>query len=381
MDFEWSSEQRQYRDRVITWARRELNDHVLRRDAEQEFSHDGWGRCAEFGIQGLPVPREYGGQGADALTIAFGLEALGYACRDNGLLFSLNAQMWSCEMPIVTFGTEKQKERYLPGLCDGSLIGVQGITEEGSGSDALSLATVAERRGDRYVLNGSKTFVANAPMADVFVIFASLDRDRGFAGISAFLVDRDAPGLTVGSPFAKMGLRTSPASELTFADVEVPADALLGLPGGGMAVFNAAMEWERSLILASALGTMQHLLDRCVDHARNRRQFGQPIGRFQSVANRIVDMKVRLETSRLLVYQVAWLKGNGRSAGLESAMAKLHVSECYLQSSLDAVQIHGGSGYLSESELEREVRDAVGSRIYSGTSEMQRNIIARRLRL
>ncbi len=381
MDFEWTREQREYRDRIVGWARSELNHDVLRRDAEQEFSRDGWEECARFGIQGLPVPPEYGGQGADPLTIALALEGLGYACRDNGLLFSLNAQMWSCEVPIVAFGTEEQKRRYLPGLCDGSLIGVQGMTEEGSGSDALSLATVAEQRGDRYVLNGSKTFVANAPMADVFVVFASLDRARGFAAISAFLVERDTPGLSVGAPFVKMGLRTSPASELTFDDVEVPGQALLGPAGGGMAVFNAAMEWERSFILASALGSMQHMLDRCVEHARNRCQFGQPIGRFQSVANRIVDMKVRLDTSRLLIYRVAWLKYNGRNVGLDSAIAKLHVSECYLQSSLDAVQIHGGYGYMAEGDLEREVRDAVASRIYSGTSEMQRNIIARWLRL
>lgn len=381
MDFAWTTAQQQYRDDVADWARRELNHQVLRRDAEHEFARDAWEKCAAFGIQGLPVPSQYGGRGADPLTIALCLEALGYGCRDNGLLFSLNAQMWSCEIPIVTFGTDEQKRSYLPGLCDGSLIGVQGMTEEGAGSDALSLATVAERRGDGYVLNGSKAFVANAPIADLFVIFASIDQARGFAGVSAFLVERATPGLVVGAPFAKMGLRTSPASELTFVNVELPAESLLGSVGGGLAVFNSSMEWERSFILASALGSMHHQLDRCIEHARTRRQFGQPIGQFQSVANRIVDMKVRLETSRLLIYQVAWLKVNGRSIGLESAMAKLHVSEAYLQSSLDAVQIHGGYGYLAGCGLEREVRDAVGSRIYSGTSEIQRNIIARWLRL
>ena len=381
MNFDWSDEQRAYRDAVIHFARDELNDEVIRRDAEAEFPSQAWKKCAEFGFQGLAVPTEYGGGGADPLTIALAMEALGYGCRDNGLIFSLNAHMWSCQIPILRFGTEEQKRRYLPGLCDGSLIGVQAMTEPGSGSDAFALATTAERRGEHYVLNGSKTFITNAPVADVFVIFASTDPAKGFAGISAFVVEGGTPGLGVGEPLAKMGLRTVPMSELSFSDMEVPSEAMLATPGAGMAIFNVSMDWERSFILASAVGTMDWLVERCVEYARGRTQFGQPIGKFQSVSNKIVDMKVRADTARLLLYHLAWLRATGKPTAIESAMAKLHISECFVQTSLDALQVHGGYGYLVDYELERQVRDALASRIYSGTSEIQRAVVARRLGL
>ncbi len=381
MDFDLTEEQQVLRESIIAFARRELAADVIRRDAEAAFAREDWKKCADFGIQGLPVAKEYGGTESDPLTIAIAMEALGYGCKDNGLIFSLNAQMWSCEIPIVHFGSEEQKRRYLPGLCDGSLIGVQGMTEPGSGSDAFSLKTAAEKRGDRYVLNGSKTFITNAPVADVFVIFALTDPGKAFGSFSAFLVDRAAPGLTVGRPLEKMGLRTSPMAELSFDDCEVPEEHLLGKQGGGMAIFNTSMEWERSYILASTVGTMQRQLERSLAHARDRHQFGQPIGNFQAVSHKLVDMKVRLDTARLLLYQLGWLKSKGRSVRLESALTKLYLSECLVQSSLDALQIHGGYGYMTEFELEREVRDALGSRIYSGTSEIQRNIVARLLGL
>jgi hypothetical protein len=376
MDFALSPEQVELRESTIRFARRELADDLLGRDARGEFSRPLWEKCATFGIQGLFVPAEYGGSGFDVLTTIVALEALGYACKDNGLLFSLNAQMWSCELPLLKFGREDQKRRYLPGLCDGSLVGVQAMSEPGSGSDALSLRTTAEPRGNRYLLNGSKTFITNAPMADLFVVFGRTGEGKGFADISGFLVERDTPGLTVSPPIHKMGLRTSPMAELAFADCEVEGDALLGKPGAGWFIFNTSMEWERSCILACAVGTMERQLERCIAYARERKQFGQPIGKFQAVAHKIVDMKIRLETARLLLYRVGWLKANRRQSLIDSAMVKLFLSECFLHSSLDAVQIHGGYGYTAEYELERELRDAVGSRLYSGTSEIQRNIIA-----
>jgi alkylation response protein AidB-like acyl-CoA dehydrogenase len=376
MDFEWTDEQRAYRDAVVSFAQRELSNGVLRRDEEHEFSFEAWKKCAAFGIQGLPVPEEYGGQGADALTVMLALEAFGYGCKDNGLIFALNAQMWACEIPLVRFGTDEQKRTYLPGLCDGSLIAAQGMTEPDSGSDAFSLATAAEKRDGRFVLNGRKTFVTNGPQADVFLVYATTDRSSGFAGLCAFIVDRETPGLSIGQPLSKMGLRTSSMSELFFDDCVVSADRMLGRPGAGMAIFNVAMQWERSCILASTVGTMQRQLERCIAHARERRQFGQPIGKFQAVSHRIADMKVRLETARLLPYRLGWLIDQGKSTALDAALAKLYLSECYLQSSLDALQIFGGYGYMSEYELEREVRDAIGSRIHSGTSDIQRNIIA-----
>lgn len=376
----WTEEQRLFRDAVVQFAQQELAKGAAGSD-DGRFPREAWEKCADFGLQGLPVPVEYGGVGADVTTIILALEALGYGCSDNGLIFSLNAQMWSCERPIVRFGTEVQKRRYLPGLCNGSLIAAHGMSEPGSGSDAFSLATTATKSEGRYVLNGTKTFVTNAPEADLFVVFATTDPALGFAGLSAFVVERDAPGLTVSAPLKKMGLRSSPMGELFFDDCEVAPGQLLGKPGAGMAIFNASMEWERGCILASAVGTMQRQLERCISYARDRRQFGQPIGNFQAVSHRIVEMKVRLETARLLLYRLASLMDANKATALDSALTKLYLSECFVQSSLDALQIHGGYGYMHEFELERDVRDAIAGRIYSGTSEMQRNIVARYLGL
>jgi alkylation response protein AidB-like acyl-CoA dehydrogenase len=381
MDFALSPEQQLLRDSVIEFARRDLNADVGERDKEATFSREAWTRCAEMGLQGLPVPKEYGGAGADAATTIVALEALGYACTDNGLIFSINAQMWACETPIARFGTEEQKRRYLPRLCDGSLLAAHGMTEPGSGSDAFSLSTSAQPNGNTYVLDGTKTFVTNAPESDLFLIFATTDRSRGFAGLCAFLVDRDTPGLTVGNPLSKMGLRTSPMSELFFERCQVSADQVLGKPGGGMAIFNASMLWERSCILASTIGTMERQLERCLDYARERKQYGEAIGTFQAVAHKLVDMKIRIETARGLLYRLGWLLDNGDTPTLESALTKLYLSECYLQSTLDALQVFGGYGYMTEYELEREVRDAIASRIYSGTSEIQYNLAARSMGL
>lgn len=381
MDFGLTEEQAALRESVIGFARRYLNDDMVNRDRAHSFSRDAWTRCGEIGLHGLPVPQTYGGSGADPVTIAVALEALGYASEDNGLIFSLNAQMWSCSLPLVRFGTEDQKRQYLPALCAGTLIGVHGMTEPGAGSDAMRITTRATPTGDGWVLDGGKTFITNAPLAGLFIVFATTDPDKGFAGLSAFLVERDTPGLSVGKPFDKMGLRTSPMSELFFDGCAIGSDAMIGTPGSGLAMFNTAMDWERGFILASAVGTMQRQLETCIAYARQRRQFGQTIGSFQSVSNRIVDMKLRLETARLLLHHMAWRKSQGRSTATESALVKLHLSESYLASSLDAVQIHGGYGYMTDAGIEREVRDAVGSRIYSGTSEIQRLVVARRLGL
>lgn len=372
-------EQKSLRDAVLEFAQRELG--AGRSGEEGAFSRERWRKCAEFGIQGLPVPPQYGGTGASPMTIILALEALGYGCKDNGLIFSLNAQMWACEIPIVRFGDARQKERYLPGLCDGSLIAANATSEPSSGSDAFSLSTTAERREDRYVLNGAKTFVTNAPEADLFVLYATTDRTSSWAGLCSFLVERDTPGLTVGPPLEKMGLRGSPMSELFLDDCELSEEQVLGRPGAGMGVFNASMEWERGCILASAVGTMQRQLERCIAYAREREQFGQPIGGFQAISHRIVDMKVRLETGRLLLHGLGQLMERGEAGPMDSALTKLYLSECFVQSSLDALQIHGGYGYMKEYELEQDVRDAIGSRIYSGTSDLQRNIVARHLGL
>jgi alkylation response protein AidB-like acyl-CoA dehydrogenase len=379
-DFDWTEEQRSFRDATLEFAELELaRDGGV--DEAAGFSREAWSKCAAFGIQGLPVPAEYGGIGADATTTILALEALGRGCPDGGLIFSLNAQMWACEMPLVEFGTEAQKRRYLPGLCDGTLIGAHAISEPGAGSDAFSLRTSAVKDGSRWVLNGSKTFVTNGPVADVFVVFATSDPAAGFAGLCVFLVDRETAGLAVGAPLEKMGLRTSPMSEIFLDGCEVPESQLLGRANRGVGVFGSAMEWERGCILAAAVGRMQRQLDRCIAYAQEREQFGQPIGRFQAVAHRIVEMKVRLETARLVLYRFGRLLDRNEATPLDAALTKLHLSESFVSSSLDAVQVHGGYGYMTEYELERDVRDAIGARLYSGTSELQRNVIARHLGL
>jgi len=381
MDFDLTEEQRLLRDAVIDFARGELNDDIVERDRTGAFSREAWAKCAGLGLLGLPIPRKYGGAGADAVTTLVALEALGYGCTDNGLIFSINAQLWACETPIARYGTEEQKGRYLPGLCDGSLIAAHGMSEPGSGSDAFGMSTVAEPTDGGYVLNGSKTFVTNAPESDVFVVFATTDRTAGFAGVTGFVIENGTPGLTVGKPLSKMGLRTSPMSELFFEGCEVGEACLLGKPGGGMVIFNSSMTWERSCILASTIGTMERQHERAVAYARERKQFGQPIGGFQAVAHKLVDMKLRLETARLLLYRLGWLLDNGKPVALDSALVKLYLSECFVRSSLDALQVHGGYGYMTEYELERDVRDAIGSRLYSGTSEIQYNIAARSMGL
>jgi alkylation response protein AidB-like acyl-CoA dehydrogenase len=381
MDFELTDDQRSLRASIVEFARRELNDDVLERDKEGSFSRAAWRKCADLGILGLPVPEEYGGSGADPSTTLVALEALGYGCTDNGLLFSLNAQMWAIETPILRFGSDEQKQRYLPGLADGSTLAAHGMSEPASGSDAFSLSTTARKDGDEYVLDGSKTFVTNAPESDLFLVFATIDKELGFAGVTAFLLEKGTPGFTVGKPLSKMGLRTSPMSELFLDGCRLPASNVLGKPGLGMRVFDHSMTWERGCILATTVGTMERQLERSLEYARERKQFGQPIGSFQAVSHKLVDMKLRLETSRLLLYHLGSLLDAGKPTALESALVKLHLSEAFVRSSLDALQVHGGYGYMTEYELERDVRDAIGSKLYSGTSELQYAIAAKNLGL
>lgn len=389
MDLAFSEEQQTWFDAAARFAAAELGDsdsegegHSLReRDGRREFWREGYRRCARLGVTGLPVPEEFGGKGASLPTAVAAIEGLGYGCPDTGLVFALNASLWTVTMPILAFGADGQKTRYLPGLCDGTLLGANAASEPGAGSDIFSMQTRAERRGDRWVLNGRKTWITGGPVADVFLAFATTDPSKGALGVSAFVFPREIPGFRVVREIDKLGLRTAPMGELALEDVELPADALLGREGRGARVFNAALEWERGAILAGVLGTMRRQLERCITHARTRKQFGKPIGKFQSVSNRIVDMKLRLETCRPLVYAFARKKARGDDATIEAAMAKLHVSECFVQNSMDAVRVFGASGYTTETGLERDLRDSVGGLIFSGTNDIQRNIIAQQLRL
>ena len=282
-------------------------------------------------------------------------------------------------MPILLFGTEAQKSHYLPRLASGAMIGAHAMTEPDAGSDALALTARAVRRGSRYVLSGTKSFCTNAPVADYSWC------SRRWTPRSGLRVSRrswSTPALPgVGAPVDKLGLRTSPMASVHLDACEVSEDQRLGREGGGAVIFHRTMDRERIFILASQVGTMARRLDACLQYVRGRRQFGQPIGKFQLVAEKLVHMRVRLDAARLLLYRAAWSKAQGKSATLDASVAKLFISEAAVDSALDAVQAYGGYGYTAEFEVERELRDAVGGRLYSGTSEIQTMVIARLLGL
>jgi alkylation response protein AidB-like acyl-CoA dehydrogenase len=382
MDFAPSEDQKILYDQIVRFAREELSKGAAERDRQQVFPRDLWLACGGMGLQGLPVPEEYGGSGLDSLSTAIALEALGYGCEDAGLVFSICAHLLSCVVPIWKHGSEEQKRRYLPGLCDGTLVGVHAMTEPGSGSDAFALRTRAVRDGDGHRIDGSKVFISNGPVADVVIVFAMTDPAKGYhGGVSAFLVEKGTPGFQVSKRTEKLGLRTSPFGELVFEGVFVPESAVLGGIGAGSTLFNKSMDWERICLFASHVGQMERLLEKSTSYARQRKQFGQAIGKFQGVAHKVADMKVMLEAARLLVYRSAWKLERSKSVSLDAAMTKLFVSEALVRGALDTLQIFGGYGFTTEFDAERHLRDAVGSTLYSGTSEMQRNIIARWLGL
>jgi len=376
MDFSFTEDQLTFKKSAIEFAERVLNKGVKERERKSEFNQDGWEKCAEFGIHGLSMPEEYGGLGLDILTCVLTMEGLGYGCRDSGLLFAINSHIWTCESPILKFGTDYQKEKYLPGLCKGSLKGGHAMTEPDSGSDAFSMKCKAEKKGDRYIINGAKMFITNAPIADILLVFAVTDSKKGFAGISAFIVEKGFQGFSVGKPLDMMGLKTSPIGEVILQDCEVPEENMLGKEGAGAAIFNSEMEWERSCLFATHVGAMEKDIEECIRYVNDRRQFGKPIGKYQAISHKISDMRVRFELSRLVLYKVAWLKAQGKRAPMESAIAKLFVSESYVENCMEALQIHGAYGYSTEMDLEKNLRDSIAGKIYSGSSEIQRNIIA-----
>lgn len=382
MDFSLSEEQRILRETIVRFASNELNKDIIKRDQDQTFPRDLWLKCGEMRLQGLPVPEEWGGTGLDPLSTVIALEALGYGCQDGGLVFSLCAHLLSCVVPIWKYGSDEQKRRYLPGLCNGELIGVHAMTEPGSGSDAFALATKAEARDGGFRINGTKMFISNGPIADLVIVFAVTNPAKGYyGGITAFLVEKGTPGFQASQKFEKMGLRTSPLGELVFDNVFVKEDAALGGIGGGTSIFTHAMDWERICLFATQVGAIEHLLEKSIAYAGSRKQFGQNIGKFQAVSHKIADMKVHLEAARLLIYKAAQMLDKTKTVSMHAAIAKLFVSESLVKTAMDTVQIHGGYGYMVDYEVERALRDAMASTIYSGTSEMQRTIISRWLGL
>ncbi len=381
MDFSWTEAQLSFKKDVIAFAQQHLNEDIIDRDKSGTLSRENWQKCAEFGIQGMAVPKAYGGNEQDIMTAMLAMEGFGYGCRDNGLTLALNAQMWTLQFAIQQFGSDAQRTNYLPNFCNGRWIGAQAITEPDVGSDSYSLTSSAEKVDGGYRLNGQKTMITAGPIADVVMVLATIDPSLGKWGVTAFLVDKNTPGFIQSPVTEKMGLRTVPFGDLTFQDCFIAEEQRLGKEGAGLAIFSSSLEWERSCMLASQLGAMERQLEECISYTRKRKQFGQAIGKFQSVSNRIAEMKIRLETARLLLYKTAWLKKNGKPAVMEAAMVKHYLAECYVASSMDAIRIHGGKGYTTSLEVERELRDAIGGTLYGGTSDIQRNIIAQLLGL
>ncbi|RYG36347.1 MAG: acyl-CoA dehydrogenase, partial [Chitinophagaceae bacterium] len=376
MDFSWSEEDLNFRNEVIMFAKSELNDDIITRDKEGIFSHDLWQKCADFGIQGLATPAKFGGKldEVDILRSVMAMQALGYACSDGGLVLGLNAQMWTVQMSIVLFGTDDQKQRFLPKLTGGEWFGAHALTEADSGSDVYNMKMTAEKRDGGYILNGEKCLVTFAPLADMAIVFANVNPKLGKWGVTAFLVEKNSEGYEASPAREKMGLRTVPIGEIKLKNCFVPEANRLGKEGAGFSICNHSLEYDRCCILAGSLGAMERQLEESVNFAKEHKRFGQAIGSFQSVSNRIADMKLRIETSKLLLYKMAWLKKQNKPSMLEAAMLKLHLSESFVASSLDAIRNKGGNAYLVDYGIERDLRDAVGGVLYAGTSDIQRNI-------
>ncbi|MGH3819737.1 MAG: acyl-CoA dehydrogenase family protein [Pseudonocardiaceae bacterium] len=377
---EWNADQVALREGLAPWHAALSADHI-EQDERSAFSWDKWKLIQQSGILSLPFDTQWGGLGQDLLTTMYVLEGLGEGCRDGGLSFSVTTSMASTGIPLERFGSAELKAEYLPRICSGEMIGAHAITEADGGSDAMRMRTRADRDGDYFVLRGSKTFVSNGPIADVFVIYAGTHPAGGPLGVTAFLVERDTPGLAIGKPIKKMGLRTAPLSELFFDGCRIPAAQVIGRVGGGFLVLDYVMKREILFTFIVNVGEMQHRLDRCIDYARTRTQFSKPIGSYQAIANKIVDMKIRLETARKWLYDAAERLAAGRNVTVDIAIAKLLTSESNVASSLAAVQIFGGNGYMTEYGLEKDVRNAVAGTIYSGTTEIQYNRIASMLGL
>lgn len=382
MELSLTPEQKLIQENIIGFAKKELNKNVVERDQQQQFSVDLWKKCAEQKLTGLPVDEKFGGAGLDPFTAVIALEALGYGSEDGGLNFSVCAHLLACVIPVWKYGNENQKKKYLPDLCNGNKIAVNAMTESESGSDVFNIKTTAKKKDNGFIINGTKTFCSNGPVADVVLVYALTDESKGYyGGITAFIIDKHAPGYTVGQQYEKMGLRTSGISELIFENVFVSEDDIIGGVGGGATVFNHSMEWERTGMAACHVGTMQKLLEKSIEYAQTRKSGGEVIGKKQAVSHRIANMKIQLEASRLLTYKSALGLEKNKENMIHAASAKLFVSEAYVAAAMNTMQIFGGNGYMTEYGIERIVRDALGSTVYSGTSDIQRNIISRLLGL
>lgn len=375
MTDQWDEDQRALRGAVIGLGDRLSKGHI-ESDRDRQFSRSKWDLLSETGLFGLPFPERYGGLGQNLPTTMYVLEGLGLACRDAGLSFSASTHLVSVGVPLLRFGSAAQREHYLPQICDGSLIGGHAITEPGGGSDVMAMRTTARADGDGFVLRGSKAFVSNGPIAGLFVVYARTGTSGSPAALTAFLVEAGTPGLTIGQPLEKMGLRSSPLCELFLDDCRVPRSSVVGAVGSGFLVMDHVMKWEILCSFSITVGEMRHRLQRCVEYARTRTQFGRPIAEYQSISNKIVDMTIGVKTSRRWLFDTARKLAAKQNIAVDLAIAKLVTSEHNVSSALAAIQIFGGHGYMTEYGIEKELRNAVAGTIYSGTSEIQRQRIA-----
>ncbi len=378
MDFAFTREQLMFKKEVLRFARKEIVPRVREHDRKEAFDFESFRKMGEFGLLGLHFPTEYGGEGTDVVTTVLAGEALGEAGVDGGLTLAYGAHTFLCADTLFRNGSEAQRQRYLPKLASGEWIGCMGLSEPDAGSDVASMSTTAEKRGDAYVLNGTKMWITNGPIADVAVVYAKTDPDQDHAGISAFVVEKGTPGFTAGRPLIKMGVRTSQTSELVFTDCEIPAGNLIGKEGQGFMYAMQTVEWDRSALLAPFVGVTTYMLKKCADYANGRVQFGRSIGTFQAIKHKLADIRIFGEAARTLVYRIAWCKDQGRPLNhLEAAIAKLFIADWSLAVTNDAVTLHGGYGYTHEFDMERIFRDTRLAPIGGGTSEIQKMIISK----
>ena len=373
MDFSLNREQELIRKMIAAFTENEVKPIAAEIDRTHEFPDENIRKMFQLGIMGMTVPREYGGAGADQVSAAIVTEELAKACASTS---DIVAGHTLCCVPILEHGTEEQKRKYLPMLTEGGVLGGMGITEPNAGSDASKSQTEARLEGDHYVINGAKIFITNGPEAGVFVIFAMTDKSKGTKGLSAFIIESSFPGFSVGKVENKMGLHGAHTSEIVFTDMIVPKENLLGQEGKGFKICMQTLDVGRIGIAAQALGIAEGAMKEAVEYTKTRVQFGKPISKFQNTQFTFADMALRCESARLLTYQAASLKQEGKRCSREAAMAKLSASETAMWVTTKALQMFGGYGYTNDYPMERMMRDAKITEIYEGTSEVQRIVIA-----
>ncbi|WP_144596776.1 acyl-CoA dehydrogenase AcdA [Bacillus cereus] len=377
MHFKLSEEHEMIRKMVRDFAKNEVAPTAAERDEEERFDRELFDQMADLGLTGIPWPEEYGGIGSDYLAYVIAIEELSRVCASTGVTLSAHTSL--AGWPIFKFGTEEQKQKFLRPMAEGKKIGAYGLTEPGSGSDAGGMKTIAKRDGDHYILNGSKIFITNGGIADIYVVFALTDPESKQRGTSAFIVESDTPGFSVGKKESKLGIRSSPTTEIMFEDCRIPVENLLGEEGQGFKVAMQTLDGGRNGIAAQAVGIAQGALDASVEYARERHQFGKPIAAQQGIGFKLADMATDVEAARLLTYQAAWLESEGLPYGKESAMSKVFAGDTAMRVTTEAVQVFGGYGYTKDYPVERYMRDAKITQIYEGTQEIQRLVISRML--